>query len=82
MSDTKKPRNATAIPGLYQRAVVDAFLKLDPRTLINNPVMFTVEVGSAITTILYFQALIGPGEAPARFYRRYLCMALVHGAFC
>lgn len=67
MSDTKKPRNATAIPGLYQRAVVDAFLKLDPRTLINNPVMFTVEVGSAITTILYFQALIGPGEAPAGF---------------
>ena len=29
--------------------------------------MFTVEVGSAITTILYFQALIGPGEAPAGF---------------
>ncbi|MGA7628416.1 MAG: potassium-transporting ATPase subunit KdpB, partial [Methanoregula sp.] len=67
MSDTKKPRNGTAIPGLYQRAVVDAFLKLDPRTLINNPVMFTVEVGSAITTLLYFQALLGPGEAPAGF---------------
>jgi len=67
MSDTKKPRNGTAIPGLYQRAVVDAFFKLDPRTLINNPVMFTVEVGSAITTLLYFQALLGPGEAPAGF---------------
>jgi K+-transporting ATPase ATPase B chain len=46
---------------------VDAFIKLDPRTLINNPVMFTVEIGSAITTLLYIQALTGQGEAPAGF---------------
>src|SRR5208337_4106418 len=37
------------------------------RTLIHNPVMFTVEVGSAITTVLYVQALFGAGEAPAGF---------------
>ena len=41
-----------------------AIFKLDPRTLIHNPVMFTVEVGSAITTFLYLQALAGAGEAP------------------
>ena len=67
MSDMKKARNPGAVPGLYQRAVVDAIFKLDPRTLIHNPVMFTVEVGSAITTVLYVQALFGAGEAPAGF---------------
>ncbi len=65
MSDAEKSRKITpAVPGLYKRAVVDALIKLDPRTLIHNPVMFTVEIGSAITTLLYFQALTGTGEAP------------------
>ncbi|MGA9086976.1 MAG: potassium-transporting ATPase subunit KdpB [Methanoregula sp.] len=67
MSDVKKTRSSTAVPGLYRRAIADAIFKLDPRTLIHNPVMFTVEVGSAITTFLYFQALAGAGEAPAGF---------------
>jgi len=54
-------------PALYRRAVIDAFLKLDPRTLVRNPVMFTVEAGSVITTLLWLQALTGTGEAPAGF---------------
>ena len=28
-----------------KRAVLDSFVKLDPRTLAKNPVMFVVEVG-------------------------------------
>ena len=31
-------------------AIGDSFLKLDPRTLIRNPVIFIVEVGSVIVT--------------------------------
>ena len=52
---------------LYKRALIDAFLKLDPRTLYRNVVMFTVEIGSVITTLLWIQALAGKGEAPAGF---------------
>ena len=52
---------------LYQRAVQDAFLKLDPRRMLRNPVMFIVEIGSALTTILWIQALLSKGEAPASF---------------
>ena len=52
---------------LYRRALIDAFLKLDPRTLYRNVVMFTVEIGSVITTLLWVQALGGHGEAPAGF---------------
>ncbi len=67
MSEHDKTRTPHAIPGLYRRAVLDAFGKLDPRTLIRNPVMLCVEIGSAITTLLFFEALIGYGEAPAGF---------------
>jgi K+-transporting ATPase ATPase B chain len=34
------------------RALLDAFVKLDPRHMAGNPVMFVVEIGSVITTVL------------------------------
>ncbi len=37
--------------GIVGRAVWDSALKLNPRTLMKNPVMFVVEVGAAMTTI-------------------------------
>jgi potassium-transporting ATPase ATP-binding subunit len=52
---------------LYRRAIVDSFIKLDPRWMVRNPVMFVVEVGSLLTTVLWVQALAGNGEAPAGF---------------
>src|SRR4051794_11341190 len=39
-------------PAIVARAATDAFLKLDPRWMMKNPVMFVVEVGSILTTIL------------------------------
>jgi K+-transporting ATPase ATPase B chain len=68
MSNPKSVRDPhTILPALYRRAVIDAVYKLDPRFMIHNPVMFTVEVGSVITTLLFLQALFGKGEAPAGF---------------
>ncbi len=52
---------------LYQRAVLDSFVKLNPRWMVRNPVMFVVEVGSVLTTALWVQALFGKGEAPTGF---------------
>ena len=40
---------------IIRRALVDALVKLDPRTMMKNPVMFVVEVGSVVTTILLFR---------------------------
>jgi K+-transporting ATPase ATPase B chain len=54
-------------PAIVGPAVVDSFKKLDPRQQIKNPVMFVVLVGSILATVLYFQALIGKGEAPTGF---------------
>jgi potassium-transporting ATPase ATP-binding subunit len=36
---------------IVARAVWDSVLKLNPRTLMKNPVMFVVEIGSVVTTI-------------------------------
>ena len=52
---------------MYQRAVVESFIKLNPRLMVRNPVMFVVEVGSVLTTVLWIQALFGQGEAPTTF---------------
>jgi len=68
MSDLARTHDPhTILPALYRRAVIDAVLKLDPRHMIENPVMFAVEAGSVVTTLLFFQALSGGGEAPAGF---------------
>jgi len=37
------------------RALGEAVLKLNPRKMMGNPVMFVVEIGSVITTVLLFQ---------------------------
>ncbi len=39
-------------PPIVRRAIVDSFVKLNPATLAKNPVMFVVEVGAALTTVL------------------------------
>jgi potassium-transporting ATPase ATP-binding subunit len=52
---------------LYRRAAAEAFIKLDPRWMIRNPVMFVTEVGSVLTSVLWIQALGGDDEAKAGF---------------
>src|SRR5215475_9864669 len=40
---------------IVRGAIWDAFLKLNPRKMMGNPVMFVVEIGSVITTALLFK---------------------------
>jgi K+-transporting ATPase ATPase B chain len=54
-------------PHLMKTALADSFRRLTPRYQWRNPVMFVVYVGSILTTILWIQALLGKGEAPAGF---------------
>src|SRR5262245_49961255 len=42
---------------IVKRAIRDAFVKLDPRHQVRNPVMFVVEAGSVLTTALLLLAL-------------------------
>jgi len=45
---------------IVRRALGDAFVKLSPRAMMKNPVMFVVEVGSVLTTIYLIYGLIRP----------------------
>ncbi|MCE1251181.1 MAG: potassium-transporting ATPase subunit KdpB [Comamonadaceae bacterium] len=54
-------------PALTRQALRDAFAKLAPQAQWRNPVMFVVYLGSILTTLLFVQALLGAGEAPAGF---------------
>ncbi len=45
-------------PVILRQAMVGAFTKLNPRTMVKNPVMFVVEVGSVLTTALLIQDVV------------------------
>ena len=44
---------------ILKRALIDSFLKLDPRVQIRNPVMFVVEIGALITTFTWLKQVFG-----------------------
>jgi K+-transporting ATPase ATPase B chain len=44
---------------IVQRAIWDSLLKLHPRKMMGNPVMFVVEVGSVLTTVLLVRDVMG-----------------------
>jgi len=52
MSSTLKNRKSVWDPAIVRGAAINSVLKLHPRKMMGNPVMFVVEVGSVITTIL------------------------------
>jgi K+-transporting ATPase ATPase B chain len=58
-SSEKRVARTTSLfePAILKRAALDSFVKLNPRTMMRNPVMFVVEVGSVLTTILFFRDL-------------------------
>ncbi|HYM97800.1 MAG TPA: potassium-transporting ATPase subunit KdpB [Candidatus Sulfotelmatobacter sp.] len=66
MSDAKQTIRRLKRSGLTDTeilwpAVVQSFVKLDPRWQLRNPVMFVVEVGSVITTIIFILGIFRGG---------------------
>jgi K+-transporting ATPase ATPase B chain len=45
---------------IIRRAIGDSFVKLSPRTMMKNPVMFVVEVGSLLTTLQLVRGIVSP----------------------
>ncbi len=48
---------------IVRRASIDALAKLSPRTMMKNPVMFVVEIGSVITTIYLIRDILTHHDA-------------------
>ncbi|HEX2452387.1 MAG TPA: potassium-transporting ATPase subunit KdpB, partial [Vicinamibacterales bacterium] len=60
---SRTPAKSIWDPTIIRRAAGDAIVKLHPRTMMRNPVMFVVEVGSVLTTLALFRdSLAGRGD--------------------
>src|SRR5580704_944858 len=55
------PVSAMFDPKIVWPAIGASFVKLDPRTLIKNPVMFVLEVVTALVTVILFRDLVTGG---------------------
>ena len=51
---SKKQTKKLMTPEIFHQAVIGSFVKLNPRYMMKNPVMFVVEVGCFITLLLSF----------------------------
>ena len=58
----RMPVSALFDPKIVVPAIGSAFVKLDPRTLMKNPVMFVLEVVTVLTTVILIRDLITGGE--------------------
>ena len=65
MSDRKAP--ALWNREIVSRAAIDSFVKLDPRLMVRNPVMFVVEVTSVLVMFTLFSDLLAHRMALAGF---------------
>jgi K+-transporting ATPase ATPase B chain len=54
-------------PAILMPAIGQSFVKLDPRILIKNPVMFVVEIVAALTTVIFIRELLAGGSAHLGF---------------
>ena len=61
MSSNKSKRNLFD-RAIIKQAVLDSFVKLNPRYLVKNPVMFMVAVGALLTTLFFAKNLIISGS--------------------
>jgi len=50
---------------IIKRAIADSFRKLIPQHVARNPVMFVVEIGSLLTTLIFFRDLLHRASATA-----------------
>jgi potassium-transporting ATPase ATP-binding subunit len=58
----RMPVSALFDPKIVVPAIGSAFVKLNPRTLIKNPVMFVLEVVTALTTVILIRDLVTGGQ--------------------
>jgi potassium-transporting ATPase ATP-binding subunit len=58
----RMPVSALIDPKIVWPAILSAFVKLNPRTLMKNPVMFVLEVVTALVTVILIRDLVTGGE--------------------
>src|SRR5687767_4787575 len=60
---TDRPERSLWQGDIFWRAVIASLVKLDPRQVARNPVMFVVEVGAVLTALIWLVQAFG-GDPP------------------
>jgi len=58
----RKRRQTVPLAALVRQGAVQAFIKLHPRSMMHNPVMFVTEIGSVISTYYFARAVVTDGS--------------------
>src|SRR6476620_6088478 len=66
-AETRRRRSDVFSRELVLQAIRNSFPKLDPRLQLKNPVMFIVELGSVITTAIFFKDLVQGNDSQLWF---------------
>jgi potassium-transporting ATPase ATP-binding subunit len=74
---SKQPRSATFNSDILIPALWQSILKLDPRLMWRNPVMFVVEVGAVLTLMLTIDPHIFGGAAASSGYNLLVTVILI-----
>ncbi|MBL8714722.1 MAG: potassium-transporting ATPase subunit KdpB [Myxococcales bacterium] len=67
MAKNHRKQHSLWDPAILRPAIVESFKKLDPRTMAKNPVMFVVEVGSLLVTVLFVRDVLRGTATDVRF---------------
>ncbi|POB09086.1 MAG: K(+)-transporting ATPase subunit B [Sulfobacillus thermosulfidooxidans] len=81
MDNTIRTQPAASRPSRFGELVRDTLVKLDPRAMVHNPVMFVVEVGTAVTLWLTMFSSPGPQRAYDGLVTAILVMTLLFATF-
>ena len=64
-------------PEMVRQAAVRSFAMLDPRSMMRNPVMFLVEIGTVLTAIVTVQSIVGGAATGLIVYQAALTLLLL-----
>jgi len=71
-----KPNNKLFEPALVQTALKQSFIKLDPRVMVRNPVMFTVEIGTLVMAYVTIYSFSHSGQG-STLYNFFIFLVLL-----
>ncbi|HYM14965.1 MAG TPA: potassium-transporting ATPase subunit KdpB [Dehalococcoidia bacterium] len=67
IAQQRRARTSIFHSAIMRQAALDALAKLHPRHLLANPVMLVVELGAALTTVMFVQEVLGSRHEPRGF---------------
>jgi len=72
MSNHNKAANKLFQKELLKAALIESFVKLNPKVMVKNPVMFTVEIGTIVMIVITVMLAFTPDAAQGSFLYNFL----------